>query len=222
MGYGKATSDLLANIYARGIDHAVLLMRHSAREYDPEKHDLDNPLTNEGREYARILGADLPNGLTARGYASPSNRCMETADLVLEGYKNSGGTITRNRPVEGLGIFYVLDQMKMWRFMTDLGGLAPFVDAWFRGEVTEGVMIKSDQAANIILGILSERLDEQTFPRQLDVCVSHDITLYLMRNRLLGQGTDRGPVHYLDAVAAYMRDGSLWLETSLGPPVRVR
>ena len=50
--YGDSTLALVAEVLAEGVEHAVLLMRHSAREFEPGRHDLENPLTDEGRDLA--------------------------------------------------------------------------------------------------------------------------------------------------------------------------
>ena len=109
--YGDATVSLIESVFANGVHHAVALMRHSAREFDPAVHDLTNPLTEEGRECCLRFGKALPKDLTLRGYASPAVRCLETAELILASHREAGGEVTRHRPVEALGVFYVLDQM---------------------------------------------------------------------------------------------------------------
>ncbi len=50
---GESTVRLVEQLTNEGVKHIVLLMRHSAREYAPGKHDLLNPLTDEGRSFAR-------------------------------------------------------------------------------------------------------------------------------------------------------------------------
>lgn len=219
--YGSAASDLLQSLFARGVQHAVALMRHSAREYAPDKHDLENPLTEEGRAYARQLGDSLPLGLTLRGYASPPERCMETAALILDAYAQKGGAVTRHRPVEGLGVFYALDQMKMWKVMNDSGGQVPFLQAWFRNEVPSDAMIPAEVAANLVLRVIADKLKAPVASKQLDVCISHDMTLYLVRDRVLGQAADIADVEYLDALVAYEEDDVLWLASHHGDPVEV-
>ena len=111
---GDSTVELVKEVSDRGADYIVLLMRHSAREYAPGKHDLLNPLTDEGRELAKNMGGKLPKHLKLRGYASPPERCIETSELVSNGHKSMGGEISRTRALEALGVFYVLDQMKMY------------------------------------------------------------------------------------------------------------
>tara|TARA_A100001037_G_C15127269_1_gene626853 strand:+ start:302 stop:979 length:678 start_codon:yes stop_codon:yes gene_type:complete len=217
---GESTTDLVKDVFSRGIDRVAVLMRHSAREYTPGQHDLTNPLTDEGRFFASALGHRLPAGLCLRGYSSPPGRCMETAQLIMEAYREDGGDVTRNRPLEGLGIFYVLDQRKMWKILDESDGLYNFMELWFQHKIPDGVMIDPDNAAGIILRMLVDRLNDMIRLPQLDICVSHDMTLYLLRERLLGQGLNEGAVGYLDAIVAYKINGELWLETALGPPVR--
>lgn len=219
---GDATLELLGRLRGRGAQHVVLLMRHSAREFAPGRHDLENPLTPEGRTLALRLGAGLPPGLTVRGYASPPQRCMETAELVLEGYRRGGGTVTRHRPLEALGVFYALDQMKMWQVMQAAGGLLPFIEAWTRGDVPAGALVPAAQAARLLQSVLADKLERRVADDQLDVCVSHDMTLHLMRSVLLGEPPTGPEVGFLDALALYRSaDGALWLTSHHGEPRRL-
>ncbi|MFM8356102.1 MAG: histidine phosphatase family protein [Gammaproteobacteria bacterium] len=221
--YGDATLALINQVLATGARHVVALMRHSAREYAPGVHDLENPLTPEGRALARRLGAALPKALTVRGYASPPARCMETAALIMAGHEADGGTITRHRPVEALGVFYALDQMKMWQSMRTAGGLAPFVSRWVAGDVPRDALIPAQQAADLLLAVLAARLADPVGEPQLDLCVSHDMSLHLMRavllreHALLGEQELPGeaaaavrPVRFLDALLLYAHQGELW------------
>lgn len=220
--YGDATLELLDGVMARGVRHAVVLMRHSAREFAPGRHDLENPLTAEGRERALALGGRLPRDVTVRGYASPPERCMETAELVLEGHRRQGGAVTRHRPLEALGVFYALDQMKMWKAMRAAGGLVPFVAAWTRDEVPRDAMMPAGLAAGLLLDVLAEKLHQPVADAQVDVCVSHDMTLYLMREVLLGEPAAGPEVAFLDALVLYRdEDRGLRLTSHHGEPQRV-
>ena len=219
--YGEATLDLVGRVAGRGIDHAVVLMRHSAREFAPDRHDLENPLTEEGRALALDLGARLPKRMMLRGYASPPERCMETAALVLEGHRRQGGPVTRHRPLEALGVFYALDQRKMWRAMDAAGGLVPFVAAWVRGEAPADAMVPADLAARLVLRVLAEKLRQPVAERQIDLCVSHDMTLYLLREVLLGEPASGPAVGFLDALVLYQDADGLWMTSHHGEPVRM-
>jgi broad specificity phosphatase PhoE len=219
--YGTATTDLVERLVGRGIRHGVVLMRHSAREFAPDRHDLENPLTEEGRALALELGARLPKHLLLRAYASPPERCMETAALVLEGHRREGGPGTRHRPLEALGVFYALDQMKMWKSMNAAGGLVPFLAAWVRGEVPADAMIPADLAARLVLRVLREKLRQPVAGQQLDLCVSHDMTLYLLREVLLGEPASGPAVGFLDALVLYEDEGTLWMTSHHGQPKRL-
>ena len=219
--YGDAT---LAQVEANaneGCTHMVLLMRHSAREFNPDVHDLENPLTDEGRELSQRLGRQLPKAYTLRGYASPAGRCVETAQLCLDGHAAEGGSSTRVRPVEGLGVFYVLDQMKMYRVMRDMGSLQQFVSAWSDRAIPQDALIPAQEAARILMRMVSEKLSQSVGEKQIDVCVSHDLSLYLVRDRLLSESPDQGPVEFLDALLAFRRDDRVWLQSARTNPVDI-
>jgi len=216
--YGDATARLLTEILADRAPHAVALLRHSAREFAPGVHDLLNPLTPEGRDLALRLGARLPKAATVRGYASPPARCMDTAELLLTGHRQGGGVATRHRALEGLGVFYALDQMKMWKAMTAAGGLVPFIKDWVRGAAPPDAMIPAALAADLVLHILAAKLGESAGTPQLDLCVSHDMTLYLVRQLLLDEPADGPAVQFLDALVLYAADGELWLTSHHGGP----
>jgi broad specificity phosphatase PhoE len=220
--FGDETLELVKEAFDRGVRHVVLLMRHSAREFEPGRHDLLNPLTEEGRELARRFGRELPKEIVVRGYASPAERCMETAQLILRGHAVKGGETTRHRPVEGLGVFYVLDQMKMYRAMTGAGGQVPFLESWYEGGVSSDVMIPAHTAASIVADVMREKLRQPLRAPQLDLCVSHDMTLYLVRNRLLNErAADYGEVRFLDGIQLYEHAGDTWLESLARTRVRL-
>jgi len=215
--YGKATLTLLNQILEQGVDHVALLMRHSAREFEPGRHDLENPLTNEGRTLARDLGRSLPKALTLRGYSSPAERCVETSQLILEGHQSAGGEATRSRIVEGLGVFYVLDQMKMYRVMQEAGGNPALLKRWYAGEVDRDIIIPANLAARLVALVLTEKLNHSPATPQLDLHVSHDMTLYTLRDQLLGQSIDEfGDVEFLDVLAFYKKEGEIMMQSQHG------
>ena len=219
--YGDATLEQVEAMADDGCNHMVLLMRHSAREFNAAVHDLENPLTDEGRELSQRLGRKLPKAYTLRGYASPAERCVETAQLCLDGHAAEGGSVTRVRPVEGLGVFYVLDQMKMYRVMRDMGTLPQFVSAWSESTIPEDAVIPAQNAAQILMRLVTEKLNQPVAEKQIDVCVSHDLSLYLVRDRLLRESSEQGPVEFLDALVAFRRDDRVWLQSSRTTPVDI-
>ncbi len=81
--YGQATLKMVAELMDEGAHHLSLLMRHSARTYDPDLPELENLLTDEGRSLAHDFGRALPRDATLRGYTSPVRRCVETVEMIL-------------------------------------------------------------------------------------------------------------------------------------------
>ena len=51
--YGITTAAMVNETFAQGVERGVLLMRHSAREFRRDIHDLENPLTDHGRGLAK-------------------------------------------------------------------------------------------------------------------------------------------------------------------------
>ena len=218
---GDGSVELIEDVFAIGVDHAAVLLRHSAREYNPDVHDLVNPLTDEGRELCERFGARLDKSLTLRGYASPAERCAETAELIMDAHRAQGGGATRCRPVEGLGVFYVLDQMKMWQAMQKAGGMVGYLRSWFEGVAPGDAMVPADLAARLVLRVMTGKLEKPVAKPQLDILITHDITLHLVRNRLLGESVEGPEVEFLDALVAFRRDGAWWLRSRHGPARQV-
>lgn len=220
--HGDAALAMVGEVLDDGVDHVAVLLRHSARTFKSGLHDLDNQLTDEGRSLCRRFGRRLPKGLTLRAYASPAQRCLETAQLILEAHEAEGGSITRHRPVEALGVFYALDQMKMWKGMEAAGGMANYLQRWLAGTVPADAMMPAHWAARLVFGCMAEKLAAPVARPQLDLHVSHDVTLHLLRSALLGEPADGPPVEFLDGLLVWRADGALWLKSQHGPAQRVR
>lgn len=220
---GDTARQLVSDLADDGAQHIVLLMRHSAREFEPGRHDLLNPLTDEGRKLARDLGRALPKSLQVRAYSSPAERCVETGDLILAGHESEGGGVKRNRVVEALGVFYVLDQMKMYMAMRERGGLSRMIKAWTAGEVADDIMMPSHIAATLLGRLINEKLQENPGNAQLDLLVSHDFTLFLVKSMLLAQHPDDYPeVNFLDGIAFYRRGNTTYIQSHHEPAIPLR
>jgi len=214
--HGDSTIAMVQALIDDGVDHVALLMRHSAREFNRDIHDLLNPLTDEGRELSRRLGRALPKSHTLRGYASPAERCVETAQLAVDAHSEAGGEVTRVRPVDGLGVFYVLDQMKMFRVLRDAPDMGSFVSSWALGETPADALIPSAQAADLVMQVVATKLEQSVANLQIDLCVSHDLTLLLIGEELLDRRAKEHDVEFLDAVAVFKRGDRVYLQSHDG------
>ena len=218
--FGDATARMCNEIFASGVQRGVLLMRHSAREYRRDVHDLENPLTDEGRALAARFGARLPD-VNLRAYSSPVQRCIDTAALAIEvsAANGRGGVVAEVRNVEAFGVFYALDQIRMWKGLRQSAGLAAYVGQWFAGEISQAVMMHPQRAVAMVLEVMLDRLRAQPIEvgaRQLDVCVTHDMNIFTMRH---GAGLEpvSGPdVRFLDGLLMYEQDGQVFFASQHG------
>lgn len=236
---GDRVIELIEHLLSQGVRNMSVLMRHSAREYNPDFHELENPLTPEGRDLAFRLGTKVPKRMAVRGYASPVHRCMETAELVLAGHRSGGGESLGHEPMEAFGVFFVLDEAKVVKGMQGAGALqsgsgalvadgshaasvsGSFVEVWVEGKMPRDALAPADGAARTVLKTLHGLYRRPRTDCQLDVCVTHDITVLLLMDRLLGWPAGENAIEYLDGLVAFERDGDHWLQSVHGPAVRV-
>ena len=223
--FGDASARMTRAIFAEGVERGVLLMRHSAREYRRDVHDLENPLTAEGRSLAARFGASLPD-VNLRGYSSPVMRCRETGALAIgaSAAAQRGGVISKVRDIEAFGVFYALDQIRMWKGLRKSDGLADYVGQWFAGKVPQSAMMRPQRAVGMVLEVMLDKLNAPAIEAgtpQLDLCVTHDMTIFTMRQ---GAGLEpvTGPdVRFMDGLLMYEQDDKVFLASQHGGIVKV-
>ncbi len=217
MIYGDQTLAMIQQLAAEGVDHMAVLMRHSARDFHTDRHDLENQLTDEGRDLSERLGRELPKEFLLRGYSSPAQRCIDTNDLALAGHAAEGGEVSRNRVVEALGVFYVLDQMRMFMAMREAEGQEKFLPRWYDGQISSDIMMPARLAASLVAGVAAAKLSQPVQRPQIDLLCSHDMTLYTVRDQLLGQSIAQyGEVAFLDSLVVFEREGSVMMQSHHG------
>ena len=223
--FGDASARMTRAIFGEGVERGVLLMRHSAREYRRDVHDLENPLTAEGRSLAARFGASLPD-VNLRGYSSPVMRCRETGALVIEASAAAqrGGVISKVRDIEAFGVFYALDQIRMWKGLRKSDGLADYVGQWFAGKVPQSAMMRPQRAVGMVLEVMLDKLTApaiQAGTPQLDLCVTHDMTIFTMREGV-GLEPVTGPdVRFMDGLLMYEQDDKVFFASQHGGIVEV-
>ena len=101
--------------------------------------------------------------------------------------------------------------------MTAATGQIAFLARWFAGTVPPDVMMPADLAAKLVGRVVASKLEAPLERPQSDVCVSHDMSLYLVRDPLLGLGVETsGAVDFLDGVVFYEREQRLWMRALRG------
>ncbi len=219
--FGDATVDLVNGVFSEGANKAVLLMRHSARTFDRTINDLENPLTDHGRYLCAKFGEKLPKNLTVKGYASPPERCVETAEKAIAAHTDHGGAGGRTRPVEALGIFYSLDHQRMWKMLSSSNGLADFVGRWFNKEFPTDALLSPALAVETLMRVLEAKFDV-LHANHLDLCVTHDMTIFMMRHGMGLEGCYGPDVEFLDGLVLFEKNGKKLFRSHHGGEVEVR
>ena len=123
--------------------------------------------------------------------------------------------------MEALGPFYALDQQKMWKGLTLADSLPDYIAQWFEGSVPADAMMPPRLAVDMILRVLISKLNAPGESRQLDLCVSHDMTVFTVRH---GVGLEplHGPtVEFLDGLLVFERGGEHFIRSQHGGEVRL-
>jgi hypothetical protein len=224
--FGDATARMTRAVFSEGVDRAVLLMRHSAREYRRDIHDLENPLTEEGRALAARFGTQLPD-VNLRGYSSPVKRCTGYRHLGhwriqcrRAGWCGQSVCVTWRR----LAFSMRLDQIRMWKGLRDAGGLANYVGGWFAGDVSQAAMMNPHRAVAMVLEVMLDKLRApatEAGQRQLDLCVTHDMTIFTMRHGAGLETVDAEDVKFMDGLILFEKDAKVYFASQHGGVVEV-
>ena len=214
-GVGDGTAELIAQLHESGAANPLVFIRHSAREYGTTFNDLDNPLSEPGRDLARSLGERLPSFDAIHTWSSPSGRCVETAELIA---RASPMSVRGNRSHSDLSVFYVRNMRKIGGMLKHEGADATLA-AWFEGRLDPAWMTPPDESIGRLKARLATIRDEAA-DGQLTLVVSHDWNLYLLRTMLLGTPFGGLPQpEYLEALAIW-QDGDTLLACDPHHPAR--
>jgi len=197
--------------------HVAVLMRHSER---PQIHSVrgndELPLTPSGVEAAMEFGRGLTSCVLLRTFSSPALRCRQTANAIAEGAA-SIGINTKNLGVHPeLGGFFIVNRDQALDKADELEALrgtptfSNFVRFWFSGEIPEDVVQPMELAVYNQLGFLKEHLRTERRPGVVDIHVSHDWNVMLLREGIFGVRMEEvGIPQYLDGVLVFHKNGKL-------------
>jgi phosphohistidine phosphatase SixA len=181
---------------------AAIMVRHAARHPVLNlNHSLVVGLTDQGKIDAKAFGSRLRNYRSVRLFHSPAVRCRETAEGISMGMQGNGTNVMGIEETWSLCAPYLKDE-RILRIADDLG--EGFMRVWFNGELDERSISHTPEAADIVLRPVLERLSDPDGRGRLDVHVSHDWELVLLREELLGLRYEGvGWVEYLDGIVLY-------------------
>lgn len=181
---------------------AAAFLRHAEREpitdvSDPTKAEI----TETGAASAEGFGAQIRGFDCVRLFHSPVKRCRQTAECIARGVNANGGCAEIAGPENALGIDYILDRSEAGRLTLEHG--EHFVRLWFTGQVAPTVIEAAEKIAALKVDHLVRRLQEPCARgRRLDLHVSHDWNIIILRELLLGvRHEDAAWLNFLDGVA---------------------
>lgn len=151
----------------------VLLIRHAERHPIRSQADgLSAALTDEGRAAARGLGGRLSDRLADTLYASPVQRCVDTATLVADAAATRGQAAdARVRAVDLLAAAYIEDE-ETWREEYFADDPRTVTRRYCSGDTIPGFA-----PLNEATDTLSRWLQAVCRPGAITLCVTHDIVL---------------------------------------------
>ncbi|NLT38568.1 MAG: histidine phosphatase family protein [Methanomassiliicoccus sp.] len=170
-------------------------------------------LNEKGRENARRFGEGIAGERQVRFFHSPAVRCRETAEAMSVGLAGNGNKVLSCTETWDLCAPYLLDDRTLE--VADRLGHG-FIRAWFNGEIDKEWILPAPDASDKVLHPILERLTDPCGTTRLDIHVSHDWELILLRDTLFGtQYEQDGWIGYLDGMV-FMKDGgkltALWGE----------
>ena len=196
--------ELLATLHSLTAHRTVAaVMRHAARQpiVDP-REPLSAELTPAGRQDAEAFGANITGFDRLRLFHSPVKRCQQTAECVAAGATRAGLAVELVGAQPELGVAYILNQVETGR-LSGLHG-EHFVRLWFTNQVPVELIERAPDIVRRKVGYVAARLLEPApaVGRRLDLHVSHDWNVIILRELLLGvRHEEAGWARFLDGVA---------------------
>lgn len=149
---------------------SALIIRHSIREAIPDGQAGNNvPLTAEGRELARILGASIADRLSTVT-SSPIGRCKETAEHLLRGAR-CRMEVPTTKMLGDPGIF-IADGQAAWTNFETLGVSGVMMHISRSQEALPGMNVPRAAAYDLL-----ESMMEKCREPGLHVFITHDVIL---------------------------------------------
>jgi hypothetical protein len=185
-----------------------VIVRHAERnEVHSITHSMAVGLTEKGKHDAVRFGEAIRGSRTVRLFHSPAVRCQETAAGIAEGLRSNGHHVLLIEERPSLCAPYLKDACVL-RDADRLGH--GFMRAWFEGRFDPRWLLPTPEAADMVLSPIIGSLSSGP-ESDLDLHVSHDWEVVLLREELLGvRYEDAGWVDFLEGLAL-TRSGSMFL-----------
>ncbi len=183
----------------------ILVVRHS--HVKPRRlKDLDYKLTEIGREIARRFGEKLPTDRPIRLFHSSVNRCQETAEKILAGFKGIGGIGELKgefSPLFDIGVTpeFMLKEITHYKPFN-------FFYRWMAGLYSPDKITPlqeySQNAANLIWNKLKSAPE-----RGIDIHISHDLHVLALRFGWFGFPLRNKWISYIGGIALVFNEDNI-------------
>jgi broad specificity phosphatase PhoE len=190
---------------------SAVVVRHAERHpvFDLRNHE-EVLLTERGHEQAIEGGKALSRvGRRIRILHSPVERCAQTARGLLAGARALGAEAEIVCAIAALGSPFVKDRKRAFELVTRTG--PRFIRDWFDGRLPPEVFEPRSSAARAQIDVVTERLLAEE-AGTLEVFVSHDWNIALVREELLGVTPESTWPGYLDGVTVALDDPDVVVE----------
>ncbi|MDW5562211.1 MAG: histidine phosphatase family protein [Methanomassiliicoccus sp.] len=191
-----------------------MIVRHAERHAVGDiGHSLEVGLTTKGREDSVAFGRSISGSRPVRLFHSPAVRCRETALGIAEGLRSNGHQVIFLEESPLLCAPYLKDS----RVLGDADRLGhEFMRAWFDGRFDPRWLLPTSEAADMVLSQVIDGLSSASADH-LDIHVSHDWEVVLLREELLGiRYEDAGWVDYLTGIAFTVTGSMYEVSSPLG------
>ena len=160
-----------------------LIIRHADREFIPDGvHDITTKLNEAGKINAQILGKSLKPFKIIKCFSSPVERCIQTANNILDGY-SSDVTVTISNILGEPGPFVVNCEVAKEHFIKL--GTKQVVEKQISNQQLSGIRPTSEGNRILLNFILSEIVSYQE--NNLVLFITHDAILAPFINYLTGE-----------------------------------
>ena len=183
----------------------ILVVRHS--HVKPKKlKDLDYKLTSIGREIARIFGEKLPTDRPIRLFHSSVNRCQETAEKILAGFKGIGGKgelIGEFNPLFDIGVTpeFMLKEITHYNPFN-------FFYRWMAGLYPPDKITPLQEYCQNAAHLIWNKL-ESAPERGIDIHISHDLHVLALRFGWFGFPLRNKWMSYIGGIALVFNEDNI-------------
>ena len=197
-------------------DHMVLLVRHAERSAITDiRSQSAAGLTDQGRSDSVVYGRMLAHRFVdVVVWHSPIPRCRETADLLIAGASELGGTLRIGGALPWLAGNFIGGNPQWINDQIAASGHDGFVRQWFDGRYSQQDITPLQECSRFVMSQVRIQLDRPEATVTVDV--THDWVLLFLREAVLGlRHEEVGIPLYLDSVAV-LRQGTRVFISSVG------